>query len=92
MGVAAVSVSVTSAIVAGVPLRMDCIVAARLVEAVDMIFGIDIINEFGGMSVHNCCVGFCCERRKVQKHTLVLIARFPTVKRSTGHVFLMLVA
>ena len=55
--------SVVSAIVAGVPVRMDCIVAARLVEGFDVILGMDIINELGGVSVRNGCVEFGCERR-----------------------------
>lgn len=57
--------STVSAVVAGVPVRMNCIVAARLVEGVDVILGMDIINELGGMSVYNGRVEFGCERSEV---------------------------
>ena len=61
--------STVSAVVAGVPVRMDCIVAARLVEGVDVILGMDIINELGGMSVYNGCVEFGCVRREAEVST-----------------------
>lgn len=61
--------SVVSAIVAGVPVRMDCIVAARLVEGFDVILGMDVINELGGLSLHNGVVEFACERRAAEAST-----------------------
>lgn len=61
--------SVVSAIVAGVPVRMDCIVAARLVEGVDVILGMDVINELGGVSVHNGHVEFRCQQSDARVNT-----------------------